>query len=62
MLVTLGRSDAILAAQLIEMILHSQYLSKPWDLSRREDAENLLEFIKIQLNSIAEEEAQEETP
>jgi len=55
-LVTLGRSDAILVTQLIERILHSQYLSKPWELNQREDAQDLLEFIKIQLNSIREEE------
>jgi hypothetical protein len=63
MLVTLGRSDAILAAHLIEMILYPRpSLPHTARAELLEDAEDLLEFIKIQLNSIAEEEAQEETP
>ncbi len=62
MLVTLGRSDALLAVHLIETILSSHDLShEPLERIQREGAEDLLEFIKIQLNSIAEEEAQEET-
>ena len=62
-LITLGRSDAILAVHLIEMILYPHLLSpEPWERSQREDVEDLLEFIQMQLNSIAEEGVLEETP
>ncbi len=50
-LVTLGRSDAILAADIVEL-----YIKESKDIMPKEDieeAENLLQFIKVQLNSIA---------
>lgn len=50
-LVTLGRSDAILAADIVEL-----YIEESKDIMPKEDieeAENLLQFIKVQLDSIA---------
>lgn len=50
-LVTLGRSDAILAADIVEL-----YIQESKDIMPKEDieeAENLLQFIKVQLDSIA---------
>lgn len=50
-LVTLGRSDAILAADIVEL-----YIKESKDIMPKEDieeAENLLQFIKVQLDSIA---------
>jgi hypothetical protein len=51
-LVTLGRSDAILACSIIELMLQAGNDA----LVDSEEAENLLQFMKIQLNSVAEEE------
>jgi len=58
-MVTLGRSDAILASDLIKL-----YLQRPAtmrsvlqaDLEYDEEVRNLLEFIEVQLASMAEEE------
>lgn len=56
-MVTLGRSDAMLACKAIEIVLEK--LKEPEEV---EDLENLLRFIEVQLNSIAEEEASPELP
>jgi len=56
-MVTLGRSDAMLACEAIEIVLEK--LKEPEEV---EDLENLLRFIEVQLNSIAEEEAPPELP
>lgn len=50
-MVTLGRSDAILAADIIKL-----YIEESKDIMPKEDteeAENLLQFISVQLDSIA---------
>jgi len=52
-LVTLGRSDAILACSIIELMLQAK-LDKA--MCQSEEVKNLLQFMKVQLNSIAEEE------
>lgn len=50
-MVTLGRSDAMLTCEAIKIALEK--LKEPEEV---EDLENLLRFIEVQLNSIAEEE------
>jgi len=53
-LVTLGRSDAILAADIIRLYLEE--VGGFGDLTEYdEEVRNLLEFIEVQLNSSAEE-------
>jgi len=53
-LVTLGRSDAILASDIIKIYLNE--VEGFDDLTEYDkEVRNLLEFIEIQLNSIAEE-------
>jgi hypothetical protein len=56
-MVTLGRSDAMLACEAIKIVLGK--LKEPEEV---EDLENLLRFIEVQLNSIAEEEASPDLP
>jgi len=51
--ITLGRSDAILACSAIELVLQANLYKHAEDI---EEVENLLRFIMIQLDSIAEEE------
>ncbi len=56
-LVTLGRSDAMLAARIIKSILNSDdkdYL----EASYRQEAEDLYQFIMVQLDSIASSEVE----
>ena len=66
-LVTLGRSDAILACDIIDMMLNFNHIVDQAGLGHLSlkstafwndgQAENLLQFIRVQLDSIAEEEA-----
>lgn len=51
--VTLGRSDAILARNIIRKMLGADNIEDSFD---KEEVENLLQFIEVQLNSIAENE------
>jgi hypothetical protein len=50
-LVTLGRSDAILVCEVLKLALQDKMVDAPFD---REEAEDLLQFVEVQLNSIAE--------
>ena len=50
-LVTLGRSDAILAHKIIKSILDAKSGDCSFD---KEEVEDLLQFIEVQLNSISE--------
>jgi hypothetical protein len=53
-LVTLGRSDAILVSDILKIYLNEvEGFDTPTEYD--EGVRNLLEFIEIQLNSIAEE-------
>lgn len=57
-LITLGRSDAILATDIIRLYLKE--VSDFDDMTEYdEEVSNLLEFIEVQLNSIATEESGE---
>lgn len=55
-MVTLGRSDALLAAQIIACYIEEN--KAHLDEFRDEEPKNLLEFILIQLHSMAEEEGE----
>ena len=54
--VTLGRSDAILARDVIRATLEMQKDIATTNSFDEETLINLLEFIEVQLNSIAQEE------
>ncbi len=53
-LVTLGRSDAILVSDILKIYL-SEVENSDEPMEYDKEVRNLLEFVEIQLNSIAEE-------
>lgn len=54
-MITLGRSDAILAADIIRLYLDEAVMGFDNPYEHEDEVRDLLEFIEVQLSSMAEE-------